>query len=205
MNSRNLTIDNRWTLFLDRDGVINRRIAGGYVKDWGQFEFLPGVLPALKAFAGIFGRIIVVSNQQGVGKNLMSVHELDQIHDKMIHRVVNAGGRIDAVYFSPHLESEGSVMRKPNVGMALKARKDYQGISFRQSVMAGDSLSDMLFGKRLGMITALISAPLEDLRKGYKLTDLAFPDLRAFADYLSGIRSASPDPLHSPVPPLSAL
>jgi histidinol phosphatase-like enzyme len=89
--------------------------------------------------------------------------------------------------------------------MALKARKDHPGISFRRSVMAGDSLSDMLFGKRLGMITALISAPLEDLRKGYKLTDLAFPDLRAFADYLSGIRSASPDPLHSPVPPLSAL
>jgi len=63
MNLKDLKIDNTWTLFLDRDGVINRRIVDGYVKSWEQFQFNPGVKEALKEVSGLFGRIVVVSNQ----------------------------------------------------------------------------------------------------------------------------------------------
>ncbi|MFH1159793.1 MAG: HAD-IIIA family hydrolase [bacterium] len=184
-----MRFDNSWTLFLDRDGVINRRIIGGYVRHWDQFEFLPGVLNALGVLSGIFGKIIVVSNQQGVGKQLMRESELDLIHEKLIIKAEQEGGRIDAVYFSPHLEREGSVMRKPKVGMALKARWEHPGIQFKKSVMAGDSLSDMLFGKRLGMITVLISTSKSDLRKGHKLIDYTFHDLATFATTLVDLQS----------------
>ncbi len=184
-----LLIDNRWSLFLDRDGVLNRRIVDGYVTQWDKFVWLPGVMDSLKILSGIFGPVVVVSNQQGIGKGIMKVDELTKVHSNLINDVRKQGGRIDAIYYSPHLEKEGAFMRKPNVGMGLKAKKEFPAIRFRQSVMAGDSLSDMLFGRRLGMKTVFLSENKSDLRKGYKLIDFAFPDLNAFTE--SVIRSRS--------------
>jgi len=185
MNSTKLKIDNSWTLFLDRDGVINRRILGSYVRTWDQFELIPGVLTALETLSGIFGKIIIVTNQQGIGKRLMTESDVNLIHKKFKRTVEQGGGRIDGIYFSPQLENERSFMRKPNVGMAIKARREHPGIHFKKSVIVGDSLSDMVFGKRLHMVTVLISASLSDLREGYKFIDLAFPDLRTFATHLT--------------------
>ncbi|NQV02361.1 MAG: HAD-IIIA family hydrolase, partial [Bacteroidia bacterium] len=162
-------IDKEWSLFLDRDGVLNRRIVGSYVTQWNEFSWLPGVLEALKILSGIFGLVIVVTNQQGIGKGIMTKDALTLIHTKLLKEVEQQGGRIDAIYFSPHLQKEGSIMRKPNVGMALQARRELPEIRFKQAVMAGDSLSDMLFGRRLGMKTVFISENKSDLHKGYKL------------------------------------
>ena len=102
----------------------------------------------------------------------------------MITEVTAAGGRIDAAFFCPALESEKSFNRKPNIGMALQSRKRFPEIRFRQSVMVGDSLSDMIFGKRLGMKTVFLSADLPHIRKGYKTINFVFPDLRSFAQEL---------------------
>ncbi len=181
MNLHHLKIDGSWTLFLDRDGVINRRIVDDYVKSWEQFEFLPGVPDAMQLFRRVFGRIVVVSNQQGVGKGLMSEKDVVSVHAQLMAETERAGGRIDAVFFSPHLRSEHSIMRKPNIGMALKARKSFPGIHFKQSVMAGDSLSDMIFGKRAGMITVLISDHADLAKKHPRLIDYVLPDLISLA------------------------
>ena len=72
--------EENWTLFLDRDGVINRRLPGAYVQHWDQFEFLPGVLPALSILANYFAHLIIVTNQQGIGKGLMTESDLQKIH-----------------------------------------------------------------------------------------------------------------------------
>lgn len=181
MNLKDLKIDKTWSLFLDRDGVINRRIADDYVRSWEQFQFNPGIKDAMKELSGIFGRIIVVSNQQGVGKGLMSENDVDKIHTRMIHEVESAGGRIDAVFFCPALESEKSFNRKPNIGMALQSRKHFPEIRFRKSIMVGDSLSDMIFGKRVGMRTVFLSADLPCIRRGYKTINYVFADLLSFA------------------------
>lgn len=181
MTLQRLKIDKTWTLFLDRDGVINRRIVDGYVKTFDQFEFLPGVLDALKIFPGLFNRIIVVSNQQGVGKGLMTMAQLDAVHELMVKTIHDGGGKIDQIYFSPHLEEEGSFLRKPNIGMALKAHKEFPGIRFRKSIMAGDSLSDMVFGKRAGMNTVFLSHDPTDAKKYPRLIDFLYPDLISFA------------------------
>ncbi len=178
-------IDKSWTLFLDRDGVINRRIVDGYVRRWEEFEFLPGVKDALEIFSGIFGRIIVVSNQQGIGKGLMTDKELAEVHARMIAEVEKAGGRIDGIYHCPFLEKDHSILRKPAVGMALKARKDFPEIHFKKSVMAGDSASDMLFGKRLRMYSVFLGDDKRLIRKAARTIDCVSTDLKSFSEALT--------------------
>ena len=154
---KRLGIDSSWTLFLDRDGVINKRIERDYVREWSQFKFLPNTLDALRILKGIFGRIIVVTNQRGIGRNLMTYQDLQLIHANMLEIVKKSGGRIDAVYYCPHDYEKGYCLcRKPNVGMAIQAKKDFPDIDFSKSVMVGDSLSDMDFGKRLGMVCVFV-------------------------------------------------
>lgn len=146
-----IQIDESWTLFLDRDGVINKNIEGGYVTEWDEFEFLPDVHRALRYFGMMLGRIVVVTNQQGVGKELMTKDQLHEIHNKMLEEVKAEGGRIDRVYYCPDLEEEGSPCRKPEIGMAMWAKRDYPEIDFNKCIMVGDKLSDMRFGLSLGM------------------------------------------------------
>ncbi len=166
-----------WTLFLDRDGVINRRLPGDYVKIWPQFEFLPGVLPAIAAFSPLFKHIIVVTNQQGIGKRLMDEAQLADIHRRLKETVAAAGGRIDAIYFCPHLSADNCTCRKPNPGMALQAQVDFPDIDFTKSVMAGDTASDIQFGLNLDMTTACIgnedTAPWSPHYRFDSLADMA--------------------------------
>lgn len=150
--------DKSWTLFLDRDGVINYKIINDYVRTWEHFRFEDGALSALKLLSGIFNRIIVVTNQQGIGKGLYTHSELDNIHFQMLEKVGKAGGRIDKIYYCPDLAIENPVCRKPNPGMAYKAKSDFPEIDFKKSVMVGDSVCDMEFGKKLGMHLVHVAA-----------------------------------------------
>ena len=150
------TIDNDWTLFLDRDGVINVRIIDGYVTKIEEFEFLPGVIEAFKIFKNKFNRIIVVTNQQGVGKGLMTEDDVKEVHDFMINEVENHDGKIDKVYFCPQLKSVPDNYRKPSPKMAYMAKEDFPEIDFSKSIMIGDMNSDVEFGKNAGMMTVFI-------------------------------------------------
>lgn len=148
---KDLNIDSTWSLFLDRDGVINKRIDDDYVKSLGEFHFIEGTLEALELVEQMFETIVVVTNQQGIGKGLMTLKALHEIHQHMTREVHEFGGRIDKVYFCPALASENAACRKPNTGMGLQAQKDFPEIDFAKSIMIGDSESDMEFGERLGM------------------------------------------------------
>ncbi len=145
-----------WTLFLDRDGVINRRLVDDYVKSWEEFEFLPGVLEAIAIFSQKFKHIFIITNQQGIGKGLMTEADLQEIHQKMSAEIKAAGGNIDAIYFCPTLAKENSPKRKPNAGMAFQAKEEFSTVNLAQSIMAGDSASDIEFGKNAGMHTVFI-------------------------------------------------
>lgn len=150
-------IDTTWTLFLDRDGVLNRKIDHDYVRNWTQFEFLPGVPEALAICAQKFGRIIIVTNQRGVGRGLMSEVDLLAIHEQLKREVNAAGGRIDAIFYCTDTTDEGSTHRKPMPGMGYDAKNLFPEIDFQKSIIVGDSASDMAFGENLGMKTVLIS------------------------------------------------
>jgi histidinol-phosphate phosphatase family protein len=157
MTLKHLNIDASWTLFLDRDGVINKKLDNDYVKHWIEFEFLPGTLDALKTLNPVFGKIVIVTNQQGIGKGIYRTEDLELIHKNMIYEIAYNGGRIDQVYFSPYLSNENHPTRKPNIGMALEAKKQFPEINFEKSIIVGDSMSDMEFGRNAGMKTAFIS------------------------------------------------
>jgi histidinol-phosphate phosphatase family protein len=148
--------DKNWSLFLDRDGVINKRIINDYVRSPNEFIFLPGVLDAMRIISKIFKFVFVVTNQQGIGKGIMSEKDLKKVHDFMQDTIGKNGGRIDRIYFSPHLERENHQSRKPNPGMALQAQKDYPEVDFSKSIMVGDMEKDMEFGRKLGMLTVFI-------------------------------------------------
>ena len=138
------------TLFLDRDGVINRWLPGDYVRSWDQFAFLPGILECLREWARKFRRIIVVSNQRGVGKGKMSLEELEKVHARMLGEISRAGGRIDHIYVCTAVEDEDT-RRKPNPGMFMEACRDYPDIVPERSVMLGDSRYDRDFALNCGM------------------------------------------------------
>jgi len=180
MTLKDLNISKDWTLFLDRDGVINKKLENDYVKHWIEFEFLEGSLDALKFLATVFGRIVVVTNQRGIGKRLYRTEDLELIHRNMVYEIEYHGGRIDKVYFSPYLNEEKHPSRKPGIGMAHSAKSDYPEINFSKSIIAGDSLSDMEFGRTAGMYTIYIS---EEEKKS-PLIDLTFKSLNDFVTAL---------------------
>jgi histidinol-phosphate phosphatase family domain/HAD-superfamily hydrolase, subfamily IIIA len=150
MTLKDIELEGYETLFLDRDGVINRHRPNDYVKTWEEFEFLPDVLEALALFNQKFKYIIVVTNQRGVGKNLMSEGSLRNIHDKMVEEVEKKGGRIDKIYYCTAL-SNADPNRKPGIGLFLQALRDFPEINRSTCIMVGDSESDMLFAQNAGI------------------------------------------------------
>lgn len=149
-------INKDWTLFLDRDGVINVRIIDGYVTKIEEFEFLPNVIEALKIFKEKFKYIIVATNQQGVGKGIMKFEDVETVHQFMAQQVADNGGKIDKVYFCPQLKSVPDNYRKPSPKMAYFAKNDFPDIDLSKSIMIGDMNSDIEFGKNAGMKTIFI-------------------------------------------------
>ena len=149
-------LDNSWTLFLDRDGVINKKRDGDYVKKVSEFEFLPHSLESIVGLSTYFNKTIVVTNQQGIGKKIMTEEHLSDVHNHLKMEVTKAGGKIDAIFHAPQLASENSILRKPNTGMALLAQKEFPSIDFQKSIMIGDSVSDMEFAKNAGMTAIFI-------------------------------------------------
>ena len=185
MSLENYHIDDSWTLFLDRDGVINHRLIDGYIKTPDEFRFTHMMPDSFKILNKIFGRVIVITNQQGIGKGLMTSQDLEIVHQFMIDEIEKQGGQIDQVYFCPELAETNHINRKPRIGMALEAKKDFSNIDFSKSVMVGDSLSDMEFGKNAGMITIFI-AP-EQTKYNQSLVDYHCGSLGEFAKIIEKI------------------
>jgi len=145
---------------------------------------LPGVLDAMPVFAEVFGKIFVVTNQQGIGKGLMLESDLVVIHDYMLSEVQAHGGRLNKIYHSPYRAEENSVFRKPNPGLARKAKIDFPDIDLDKAIMVGDSISDMKFGRNTGMKTVFIAPDKKQYKDNLDLIDYMFRDLKAFAKAL---------------------
>jgi histidinol-phosphate phosphatase family protein len=105
---------------------------------------MPGVLDALRILSGKFSHIFIVTNQRGVGKGLMTDADLLSIHEKMLARIAEAGGRIDRIYCCTAVSDEDP-MRKPNPGMFHQIIKDHPDVRPESTVMIGDADSDMKF------------------------------------------------------------
>jgi D-glycero-D-manno-heptose 1,7-bisphosphate phosphatase len=172
-----------WTLFLDRDGVINHEKKDSYILHYGEFVFYEGVKEAFPTLTARFGRTLIVTNQRGIGKGLMTQKDLLDIHRQMLEIIVASGGRIDKIYFCDSLRDDHPD-RKPNPGMALLAKKDFPAIDLSRSVMVGNTLSDMQFGRNAGMHTVYIHTTHPEQPLPHALIDLSFNSLYDFAKAL---------------------
>lgn len=184
-NLKNINLKNinsSWTLFIDRDGVVNEEKTDDYIYAWNEFRFYEGVKEAFRIFHKKFGVIVMVTNQRGVAKGLMKLKDLHSIHRNMVAEIEKTGGRIDKIYTCTDMESP---LRKPNTGMGLQALKDFKAINLSKSIMVGNTLSDMKFGRNLGVKTNVF---LPTTRKEVDINDptidLVFPDLISFAQAL---------------------
>lgn len=175
--------DKTWTLFLDRDGVINIESVGSYITTWDEFTFHDGVLDSLRSLSRVFGRVVVVSNQRGVGRGIMTMDSLREINNNMRDAIAENGGRIDKVYAATAVTDDDH-NRKPNIGMGMQAQEDFPEIDFKKSVMVGNSLSDMEFGKRLSMYTVFLTTKHEPFSLPHDLIDEQFSTLYAWATRL---------------------
>lgn len=162
------------TLFLDRDGVINVQLIGDYVKNVSELEIREDFLLSAPLLRPFFRRMIVVTNQQGIAKGICSVEEVENVHSFLLQFLLKKEIIIDKIYYCPHLNGSGCACRKPEIGMARQAKADFPEIDFENSVMIGDSYTDMLFGKNCGMGTVFLSNP-----------DGNFcPEIKAQSDYI---------------------
>ena len=153
-------------VFLDRDGVINRKMPEGeYVSEWAQFAWLPGVIEAVLRMRQAGLKIFVVTNQRGIALQLYTIDQLEEIHRNMQSDLAPHGVAFDAIYYCPHDRDECRC-RKPDVGLFEQAFEQFPLANPRNSLMIGDSLSDIEAGKRLGLQTIFIEGEQDRQKSG---------------------------------------
>ncbi len=157
-------------ILLDRDGVINQRMKEGYVTCWEEFTFLPGALEALHLLTRNGYCILVISNQAGIAKGLMTAAQLDEITRRFRAEVEQQGGYIKKVYYCMHRSEDNCSCRKPKSGLLLQAQQEH-GFSFPDTFMIGDSNTDLQAAQTVGCPALLVG-------------DGGFPSLLAAAQFI---------------------
>jgi len=168
-------------IFFDRDGVVNERIVGGYVKNPSELILNKHTLKAIKTVKEKGYLAIIITNQQGVGKGLMTQNDLDSVHKHLQESMQKAiGARFDDIYYCTDLAGSGSMRRKPQPGMLTEALEEHN-VSLERSWFIGDSMTDVEAGNRIGMNTILINKNWG--YGGMESPSIHIPDL----EYLNGI------------------
>ena len=139
------------TLFLDRDGVINEKLENRYVTCTEEFVFIDGVLESFEIINKHFKRVIIITNQQGIGKKIMTIKQLNDVHNYMLSKIESFGGTINKIYFCSDLASKENNCRKPGTKMFESALEDFPNIEIKKSFMIGDSESDIIAGEKMGI------------------------------------------------------
>ncbi|HUM96647.1 MAG TPA: HAD-IIIA family hydrolase [Chitinophagaceae bacterium] len=176
-------IDKRWTIFVDRDGVFNPEKENDYIRNLSEFSFYPGVVENFKKINDRFGKVVLVSNQRGIGKGLMSLAALHEIEAYMSSELEAAGGHIDKYYYCTNAENHHPD-RKPNPGMIYHAKSDFPEIKLDKAIMIGNKPTDMLFARNGGVYSVFIATTNPETPFPHPDIDLRFPTLVDFANSL---------------------
>ncbi len=176
-------------ILLDRDGVINERIVGGYVTEWGQFQFRDGIKRAIASLTKLDLPIIVVSNQACIGRSLLSCLTLREITERFVAALDEVGARVDAVYYCPHTSEQKCRCRKPGPGLLEAAARDWK-LDLKRSILIGDSESDLQAAHMSNCRAVLFSTEDADSTRaaGNGHSDFAVPTVRNAFELLTTVR-----------------
>ncbi len=143
------------TIFFDRDGTLI--IDRDYLNDPDQISYLPGTFEALRLLNDAGFQFVLVTNQSGVARGLISLESLAEIHRRIEAELAKHGFSFKRIYFAPHAADSNHPWRKPNPGMLHAAHQDLGGVDFARSWMIGDRMSDVEAGHRAGCKTVLLA------------------------------------------------
>lgn len=184
-------------VFIDRDGVINKKLAEGeYVTQPSEFRLLPGSADALALLNADGRKVIVVTNQRGIALGRLSIRGLDRVHEELARQLRAHSAHVDAIYYCPHTEADpGCDCRKPQCGLLERAFRDFPRARRDNSILIGDSLSDIQAGINFGLRTIFIDGD-QRVRNGTKeAKDLADATatslLKAVMTYVHPMRTSS--------------
>ncbi|MSN96115.1 D-glycero-beta-D-manno-heptose 1,7-bisphosphate 7-phosphatase [Campylobacter sp. FMV-PI01] len=135
-------------IFLDRDGVINEDF--GYVYEISKFKFKDGIFETLKELQNLGFLLIIITNQSGISRGYYTKKDFEKLTNFMLDEFLKNSVVINRVYFCPHIDNEKCSCRKPNPGMILKAKDDFD-LDLKNSFLIGDKVSDMQAGKNAGI------------------------------------------------------
>jgi heptosyltransferase-2 len=162
------------TVFLDRDGTLNYN--PGYLKVAAELKLLAGVGPALTRLKGAGAKLVVVTNQSGVGRGMITLKDLEAIHARLEGLLEQEGAALDAIYFCPHHPDDRCRCRKPEVGMVERAVSELQ-LDLRRSYLIGDHARDIQLAHRVGAKAILLTSVLLDKQSLETLkVEQAMPD-----------------------------
>lgn len=165
-------------VFFDRDGIVNIRIVGDYVKKVEEFVFIEEFYDLFRLVKEKKYLAILVTNQQGIGKGLMSEDDLEVVHSYMNEKLFEKTGyKFDGIYYCPDLANSNSRRRKPEIGMFEEAIAEFK-INPEQSWTIGDSISDIEAGKKVGTKTILVGLHLKN-----EFADYIFPSIKEVKDF----------------------
>jgi D-glycero-D-manno-heptose 1,7-bisphosphate phosphatase len=184
VSGRNAT-DN--VVILDRDGTIV--IDRGSHGDPTKLEFEPGAAEGIKWFYSHGFRLVVITNQSGVGRGLLTIEELEAMNTRLHSMVEEQGAKLEGIYYCPHMPNDGCACRKPELGLLIRAASDL-GFDPASATMIGDKESDIEFGRRAGATTILIAAAASSVHVRTK-PHLIAPNLIEAALVVTALRGAS--------------
>lgn len=168
-------------VFLDRDGTINKRLIDDYVKNPQEMELLEGAAEAISLFNQLGYLTIIITNQQGIGKKLMTIEDLEKVHRYMLSLLAEKNAHIDKIYFCPHLKEENCSCRKPKTGLLEQALLDFPSLDIQKSFFIGDSESDILAAKNFNLKSILLE------QSNLFGADYCFPNLLSAARFISSL------------------
>jgi len=175
-------------IFLDRDGVISIFTPHDFIKKWEEFEFIPEAIEGLKILTDSGYKIVIISNQSGVGKGIFLQKDLDKITENMKKILNEKGTGIYKVYYCTHREDENCNCRKPQTGLFLKAKEEIGDIDFSKTFFIGDSKRDVIAGKRVGTKTILVlsgqTKNKKEVDKWEIKPDYIFKNLKEAAEFI---------------------
>ncbi|MFQ5735703.1 MAG: D-glycero-alpha-D-manno-heptose-1,7-bisphosphate 7-phosphatase [Thermodesulfobacteriota bacterium] len=172
-------------VFLDRDGTIN--IDTGYLSKPEELVLIPGAAEAIRRLNGLGVKVIIITNQSGVGRGYFTDADVDRVNARLAALLGLEGARIDGVYYCIHRPGDGCGCRKPQNGLTLKAAEEH-GVDLSRSFVVGDKASDveLAWGSGARGVLVLTGNGPEELEKMARRPDHVAPDLREAVEWIIG-------------------